>query len=74
MAIEKNPKVCGGEPCVAGTRVTVRTLYNLYSQGESAQGLAEAFDLEAWLIDAALDYAKRNKQEIEKLIQQNDKA
>jgi len=73
-AIKKNKEVCGGEPCVAETRVTVRTLFSLHSQGESVKKLAVAFKLEEWQVKAALEYAERNKEEIEKLIKENAEA
>ena len=73
-AIKKNKEVCGGEPGVAETRVTVRTLFSLHSQGESDKKLAVAFKLEEWQVKAALEYAERNKEEIEKLIKENAEA
>jgi uncharacterized protein (DUF433 family) len=73
-AVQKKRDVCGGEPCVNGTRVTVRTLYELYRQGETSPQLAQVFNLQPWQVDAALEYADRNRQEIETLIQENERA
>lgn len=74
FAIQKISDICGGEPCVAGTRVTVRTLTQLNRQGETVGQLANAFNLELWQVEAALSYAKRNCEEIDELIRENERA
>ncbi len=73
-AIQKRSDVCGGEPCVTGTRIAVRTIANLHSQGESAQELAKAFNLELWQVEEALNYANRNRETIARLIRENERA
>lgn len=41
--IMRDPKVCGGEPLVKGTRVTVRTILASLAEGDSVQELLQAF-------------------------------
>jgi uncharacterized protein (DUF433 family) len=41
--IVRDPKVCGGEPIVKGTRVTVRTILASLAEGDTVQELLEAF-------------------------------
>jgi uncharacterized protein (DUF433 family) len=41
--IVRDPKVCGGEPLVKGTRVTVRTILASLAEGDSVQELLQAF-------------------------------
>jgi len=74
FAIEKKSDVCGGEPCIAGTRITVRTIAKLNRQGETARQLADTFNLVPWKVEAALNYAMRNREEIDELIQENERA
>jgi len=74
LAVQKKSDVCGGEPCIGGTRITVRTLFQLHRQGESIDQLAQVFSLQPWQVEAALVYAKRNHEEIDDLIQENARA
>lgn len=41
--IVRDPKVCGGEPLVNGTRVTIRTILASLAEGDSVQELLQAF-------------------------------
>ncbi|MCC6140908.1 MAG: DUF433 domain-containing protein [Nitrospira sp.] len=41
--IVRNPQVCGGEPVVKGTRVTVRTILASLAEGDSTQELLRDF-------------------------------
>ena len=72
--IQSTANVCGGEPRVADTRITVRTLDQLHRQGETVEKLVEAFRLEAWEVEAAIEYARRNREEIDALIRKNEQA
>ena len=74
FAIQKSSNICGGEPRVAGTRITVRTLDVLSRQGEAVDQLATAFQIEPWQVEAALKYAARHREEIDELIRQNEQA
>jgi len=41
--IVRDPKVCGGEPIVKGTRVTVRTILASLAEGDRVQDLLKDF-------------------------------
>jgi uncharacterized protein (DUF433 family) len=41
--IEQNPRVCGGEPVVKGTRVTLRTILASLAEGATAEEILEDF-------------------------------
>jgi uncharacterized protein (DUF433 family) len=41
--IVRDPQVCGGEPVVKGTRVTVRTILASLAEGDSTQDLLQDF-------------------------------
>ncbi len=41
--IVRDPQVCGGEPVVKGTRVTVRTILASLAEGDSTQELLQDF-------------------------------
>ena len=41
--IVRDPKVCGGEPIVKGTRVTVRTLLASLAEGDTVEELLKDF-------------------------------
>jgi uncharacterized protein (DUF433 family) len=71
--ITKTPDICGGDACIRGHRITVWGLVNLRRQGASdaeilraVQGLALA-DLEA-----AMEYAAANGEEIDRAIRENE--
>ena len=56
--IEARAEVCGGEPCVKGTRVPVRVVLSHLAAGESAEDVVRA--LPSVTIDdvrACLEYA-----------------
>jgi uncharacterized protein (DUF433 family) len=41
--IMRDPKICGGEPVIKGTRVTVRTILASLSEGATIQAILEDF-------------------------------
>jgi uncharacterized protein (DUF433 family) len=41
--IVRNPKICGGEPVIKGTRVTVRTVLASLAEGATVQEILEDF-------------------------------
>lgn len=41
--IERDPKVCGGEPVIKGTRVTVRTVLASLAEGAKVEEILEDF-------------------------------
>src|SRR5262245_10387594 len=69
--IEKTPRVCGGEPRIAGTRIAVRTIVALHRSGRSRAELASDYGLTADQVDAAMSYAANHGEEIEALIALN---
>ena len=58
-AIQSNPKILGGKPCFAGTRVPVEILFD-YVQGGSTvdEFLAQFPTVERAQVQAVLDLAK----------------
>lgn len=67
--IVKTPGVCGGNACVANTRIPVWTLHQLHQLGATDQKLLEEFpSLSADDLSAAWDYVKGHAQEIEQAI------
>lgn len=64
--IEKNPKLRGGRPIIAGTGTTVRAIAGLYKLGLVAEEIATQLPhLELAQIYAALTYYHLNVDEIE---------
>jgi len=43
QSIVRDPKVCGGEPLLKGTRVTVRTILASLAEGDHVQDLLKDF-------------------------------
>jgi uncharacterized protein (DUF433 family) len=41
--IVKDPKICGGEPVIRGTRVTLRTVLASLAEGATIQEIVEDF-------------------------------
>ena len=41
--IIRDPKICGGEPVIKGTRVTIRTILASLAEGASIQEIIEDF-------------------------------
>ena len=41
--ITRNPKICGGEPVIKGTRVTIRTILASLAEGASIEEILEDF-------------------------------
>ncbi len=58
--IEINPRVCGGQPIIKGTRVPVASLLEQLAAGESWESLMRGYpELTRADIQAALDYARQ---------------
>lgn len=57
--ISSNPDICGGKPCIAGTRMRVLDVLEYMAGGDSVETLLEAFpyitreDIQACLAFAA---------------------
>jgi uncharacterized protein (DUF433 family) len=41
--IVRDPKVCGGEPTIKGTRVTLRTILASLSEGDTVEDILRSF-------------------------------
>ena len=41
--ITRDPRICGGEPVVTGTRVTIRTILASLAEGDSIADILAAF-------------------------------
>lgn len=39
----RDPKICGGEPVIKGTRVTIRTILSSLAEGTSIEGILRDF-------------------------------
>lgn len=71
--IEKNPGVCGGSACIAGTRMTVWGLVEARRLGYSEADLLTTYpSIEATDIANAWAYAEAFPDEIETEIAEND--
>lgn len=56
--ITTDPDLCNGRPTIRGLRITVQTVLEFLSAGDSAQDILEAYpDLEAADISACLQFA-----------------
>ena len=41
--IERNPQICGGEPVIKGTRVTIRTILASLAEGATIEEILKDF-------------------------------
>lgn len=56
--ITVNPEICGGKPCIRGTRFPVSRLLGLLASGETAESILQSYSyLELEDIQEALSYA-----------------
>ncbi len=56
--IVRDPKICGGQPVIRGTRVTLRTVLASLADGDSAEDVLRAFPtLTREQVDAVIAYA-----------------
>jgi uncharacterized protein (DUF433 family) len=59
--IEINPRVCGGQPVIKGTRISVSAILEQLAEGESWDSLLRGYpELTRVDIQSALDYARRS--------------
>jgi uncharacterized protein (DUF433 family) len=71
--IDRDPKIRGGRPKIAGTGITVRRLAGWYKMGMSPEQIAQEYPhLTLAQVDAALAYYHANQEEIEADILQDD--
>ena len=75
IKIEAIPNVCGGEPCIAGTRIPVWVLEQARRLGTDEDTLLEAYPgLTSDGLNAAWDYVRAHLPEIEAQIRENEMA
>lgn len=73
--IESTPDVCGGEPCIAGTRIPVWVLERGRQLGSSEAELLRAYPtLRALDLVNAWAYVDGHRDEIERQIKENEEA
>ncbi|WP_193196046.1 DUF433 domain-containing protein [Nostoc sp. MG11] len=73
LGITKTPGVCGGDACIANTRIPVWSLVNDRRLGMSDARILEAFPhLTAADLVNAWAYADANLEEIEQAIRENE--
>lgn len=73
--IESRPDVCGGDACVAGTRISVWVLEQARRQGVSeSELLAEYPTLSAQDLANAWSYVRSHRDEIDEQIRRNEDA
>ena len=71
--IEKDPKRCGGQPVVAGTRIRVATVLACYRQGMTVEEIVQQYaPLRPADVHDALAYAHDHLAEIEASIADDD--
>lgn len=73
--VESAPDVCGGDACIASTRVPVWSLEQARRLGFSEDELLDAFpSLQRGDLRAAWDYVRAHTGEIDKAIRENEEA
>jgi uncharacterized protein (DUF433 family) len=73
--IESTPGVCGGEPCIAGTRIPVRVLEQYRRMGMPESEILASFPtLRAADLVNAWTYVDMHPDEIERQIRENEEA
>ncbi|HOW80607.1 MAG TPA: DUF433 domain-containing protein [Verrucomicrobiota bacterium] len=61
VRIEINPRVCGGQPVVKGTRISVTAILEQLAEGDSWDAILRGYpELTRADIQAVLDYARRS--------------
>lgn len=71
--IEKTPDVCGGDACIAGTRIPVWSLVNSKKLGLTDGQLLDAYPtLSRQDLKNAWAYYEANEAEIDELISENE--
>lgn len=75
FGIETNPGVCGGEPCIVGTRIPVWVLEQARRLGTSEADLLRAYPtLCAEDLAKAWEYVRSDREQIEHQIHDNEAA
>jgi uncharacterized protein (DUF433 family) len=62
--MERRPQVCGGEPVIKGTRVTVRTILGSLAEGPSVEQIVTDFPtVSGEAVRAIIAYAAASAEE-----------
>lgn len=62
--IERNPRICGGEPVIKGTRVTLRTLLASLAEGARIEEITADFPtVSAGAVRAVIAFAAASAEE-----------
>ncbi len=69
--IATSPEILHGQPIVAGTRVPVRAIAEMWRMGDTPEMIAEQLDLPLARVFAALSYFCDHQQEIIAAIERN---
>lgn len=72
--VERVSGICGGDPCISGTRIPVWVLERSRQLGISIDDILEDYPSISWRqLLAAWQYAEENRSEIEAQIRDNEK-
>ncbi len=70
--ITSDPKICGGEPVIIGTRISVRLIVELENSGKSVDETVAMYPhITHAQVHDALSYYYDNKEEIDRIIEEN---
>jgi uncharacterized protein (DUF433 family) len=70
--ITSNPKICGGEPIIIETRISVRLIVELENAGKSVDEIVAMYPhITHAQVHDALSYYYDNKEEIDQFIKEN---
>lgn len=70
--IEKNPEICGGEPVIRGTRITVRLIVGFMKMGQSLDEVITMYPhLSHAQVHDALSHYYDHREEIEEWLRVN---
>lgn len=73
--IIRNPKVCGGEPTLAGTRVPISSIVTQWRFYRSLDRVLEAYPhLDIPSVEKALAYYAKHRDEIDRIIEDRERA
>jgi uncharacterized protein (DUF433 family) len=73
--IIRDPRICGGDPVVAGTRVPVHSIVIHWQYYHDIERLRRAYPhLDALAIECALAYYEAHRTEIDQLIVEHEQA
>ncbi len=70
--ITRTEGVCGGRPCIAGTRIRVTDIVTAVQLEYSQDEIADDFDLSPEQVDAALLYYERNQDALDADMKRQD--